>query len=389
MARRSETRRAPGESGAASVSAYIKSGKCKNIVLMSNLERLHLPYPEAVFEINYFRRNPVPFYTLANELYPGKYRPTLTHAFIKLLHKRQLLFRCFTQNIDTLELRTGIPASKVVHAHGSFATQRCIDCGTPYGDAAMRDHIMRKEIAHCEKCLGLVKPDIVFFGESLPEEFTQSVPEVAQADLLIIIGTSLTVYPFAALAGMPPSTCPRVLINLEKVGNIGSRLGDVILLGKCDDIVRELARELGWEKELDDLWRETEMVNQDEAPSVEDDAEAETVIGQVAEPKDVMGVESPETEVTAESTTETTTEVTAPKLVVEDATKDLLSGLVQRMADGLKLHDPPENEPTQDATTSQEENNHVAGAKSDEPATEVHKEAIPPSESTEAAGEKA
>jgi NAD-dependent histone deacetylase SIR2 len=57
---------------------------------------------------------------------------------------------------------------------------------------------------------------------------------------------------------MVDSSCPRVLINLERVGNFGSRSDDVILIGKCDEIVRNLCRKLGWEEELDKLWVETE-----------------------------------------------------------------------------------------------------------------------------------
>jgi len=72
------------------------------------------------------------------------------------------------------------------------------------------------------------------------------------------MGTSLTVYPFAQLTTLVDDKCPRVLINLEHVGNFSSREDDVLLLGKCDEKVRELCQELGWEKELDELWKETE-----------------------------------------------------------------------------------------------------------------------------------
>jgi len=78
------------------------------------------------------------------------------------------------------------------------------------------------------------------------------------ADLLIVMGTSLTVHPFASLAGMVEESCPRVLINLDQVGDFGSRGDDVILLGKCDEIITELCKELGWERELLRLWEETE-----------------------------------------------------------------------------------------------------------------------------------
>ncbi|KAF9524270.1 DHS-like NAD/FAD-binding domain-containing protein [Crepidotus variabilis] len=262
-----------------SVVQYIESSACENVMLMlgagvstsagipdfrspetglySNLQRLNLPHPEAVFEINFFRRNPVPFYTLAHELYPGKFRPTITHSFIRLLAEKKLLHTCFTQNIDTLERRAGVPDEKIIEAHGSFATQRCIDCQRPYDDAKMKDHIKRKAIAKCDSCQGFIKPDIVFFGEGLPSAFARAVPNLRKADLLIVIGTSLTVHPFASLTGMVDESCPRVLINMERVGDFGSRTDDVILLGKCDEIVLELCQSLDWEKDLNRLWELT------------------------------------------------------------------------------------------------------------------------------------
>jgi NAD+-dependent protein deacetylase SIR2 len=84
----------------------------------ANLARLKLPYAEAVFSIEYFRENPEPFYTLAQELYPGKYRPTITHSFIRLLQDKGLLLKLFTQNIDCLEREAGVSDNKIIEAHG-------------------------------------------------------------------------------------------------------------------------------------------------------------------------------------------------------------------------------------------------------------------------------
>ncbi|KAL6249267.1 Sir2 histone deacetylase Hst2 [Rhinocladiella similis] len=263
------------------VAKYIKERNVKNIVVMtgagistsagipdfrspdtglySNLARLNLPYAEAVFDISYFRTNPYPFYTLAHELYPGKYRPTITHSFISLLHKKKKLLKLFTQNIDCLEREAGVPGDVIVEAHGSFATQRCIECRTEYPDDLMREIISKKEVPHCinKSCDGLVKPDIVFFGEQLPEAFFRSRSLPAKADLAIIMGTSLTVQPFASLPAFVSETTPRVLINLEKVGGLGSRPDDVLILGDCDAGVRRFADALGWREELEELWETT------------------------------------------------------------------------------------------------------------------------------------
>ena len=212
-----------------------------------------------MFDISYFRNNPLPFYTLAHELYPGTFKPTVSHSFIKLLHDKGRLLKLFTQNIDCLEREAGVPGDMIVEAHGSFATQRCIDCKTEYPEDLMKKVVMAEEVPRCLKktCNGLVKPDIVFFGEPLPEEFHRNRSLPADADLAIVMGTSLTVQPFASLPSFVKETTPRILINLERVGGLGGRADDVLLLGDCDDGVRKLADALGWREELEDLWRKT------------------------------------------------------------------------------------------------------------------------------------
>ncbi|KAF2088465.1 silent information regulator protein Sir2p [Saccharata proteae CBS 121410] len=261
------------------VAKYIKDGRAKRIVVMTgagistsagipdfrspdtglyaNLARLNLPYAEAVFDISYFRNNPLPFYTLAQELYPGKYRPTITHSFIRLLHDKGLLLKLFTQNIDCLEREAGVPGDKIVEAHGSFARHSCIECKEPFPEDKMKHAIEEKSVPHCAKCNGLVKPDIVFFGEQLPSDFFDNRDLPGQADLAIVMGTSLTVQPFASLPGFCADGVPRVLVNLEQVGTLGSRPDDVLVLGDCDNGVRQLAEACGWLEELESAWAET------------------------------------------------------------------------------------------------------------------------------------
>ncbi|KAI5119048.1 hypothetical protein M0805_005914 [Coniferiporia weirii] len=240
---------------------FMKSESCRNVFVMANLARLRLPYPEAVFDISFFKRNPRPFYVLAHELAPGKFRPTPTHSFIRLLAQKGLLHTCFTQNIDTLERAAGIPPDKIIEAHGSFADQHCIKCGAPYPHDKIKTKIEAQEIPICErrKCGGYVKPDIVFFGESLPDEFSAGVRHLRNADLLIVMGTSLTVHPFASLTELVPDGCPRLLLNLDHVGGWGSRVNDVACLMPCDRAVRELCSLLGWKDELEELWAETDL----------------------------------------------------------------------------------------------------------------------------------
>lgn len=111
-----------------STAAGIPDFRSPETGIYNNLQRFNLPYAEAVFDLSYFRKNPRPFYELAHELMPEKYRPTYTHYFIRLLHDKRLLQKCYTQNIDTLERLAGVPDKALIEAHGSFQYSRCIEC---------------------------------------------------------------------------------------------------------------------------------------------------------------------------------------------------------------------------------------------------------------------
>jgi NAD-dependent histone deacetylase SIR2 len=84
-----------------------------------------------------------------------------------------------------------------------------------------------------------------------------------EADLILVMGTSLQVHPFAGLPNLADEEIPRVLFNLERVGSFGTQADDVMVLGDCDAGIRMLADELGWRDELEAAWRE--LVGDDEA----------------------------------------------------------------------------------------------------------------------------
>ena len=107
--------------------------------------------------------------------------------------------------------------------------------------------MLKNEVSYCPNCGGLVKPDIVFFGENLPTRFfdlQDADPEVS--DLLICIGTSLEVYPFANLAEMVPDNVVRILVNRHTVGSFGRRKNDIILNDDIIDVVQKLDRDIDW-----------------------------------------------------------------------------------------------------------------------------------------------
>ncbi|KAI5950887.1 HST2 [Candida jiufengensis] len=239
-----------------STSAGIPDFRSPDTGLYSNLAKLNLPYAEAVFDIDYFKEDPKPFYTLATELMPGQFPPTKFHYLIKLFQDKNKLNRVYTQNIDTLERLAGVEDENIVEAHGSFASNHCIECKEEMSSNTFKD-LMEKGIPNCESCKGYVKPDIVFFGEGLPKKFFSSWDDDCDnVEIAIIAGTSLTVYPFASLPSEVDKKCIRVLANKEKVGDLGSRKDDILALGGCDEFAEKIARSLGWEKELDKLYDE-------------------------------------------------------------------------------------------------------------------------------------
>lgn len=114
------------------IAAGIPDFRSPGTGLYDNLQKYDLPHPQAIFELSYFNKNPKPFFVLAKELYPGCFKPTICHYFIRLLAEKGLLLRHYTQNIDTLERVAQIPDSKIIEAHGTFYTGHCLKCRDLY-----------------------------------------------------------------------------------------------------------------------------------------------------------------------------------------------------------------------------------------------------------------
>ncbi|XP_072164755.1 NAD-dependent protein deacetylase sirtuin-1-like [Diadema setosum] len=206
-----------------------------------------LPNPQAMFAINYFQKDPRPFFKFAKELFPGQFKPSTSHQFISQLERHQKLLRNYTQNIDTLEQAAGI--TRVVQCHGSFATATCTRCGHKVDSEVIREDVFNQVVPICPLCgpdteeMAILKPDIVFFGEGLPKDFYEKLDDDKdEADLLIVIGSSLKVKPVATIPSLLPKNVPQILINREPLPHMTF---DIELLGDCDVIINELLHCLG------------------------------------------------------------------------------------------------------------------------------------------------
>ncbi len=151
--------------------------------------------PEEILSHEFFLQHPEEFYRFyrAKMLFPHA-QPNPAHRKLAQLEAAGRLSAVITQNIDGLHQQAG--SKRVLELHGSVHRNFCMDCGKPYP----LDAILKTEgLPRCS-CGGLIKPDVVLYGECLDDRvLEQSIRELERADLLLVGGTSLSVYPAAGL----------------------------------------------------------------------------------------------------------------------------------------------------------------------------------------------
>lgn len=233
---------------------------------------IDVPEPEALFQIDFFRQNPAPFFQLVRNVFADTPTPSATHTFLKMLQDRKKLLRVYSQNIDGLEAAAGV--TKCVSCHGSFAFSRCMRCEARVPTSSLQSAIHAGLIPTCGEpgCRGgVLKPEITFFGELLSDDVSAKITQDRlRADLLLVIGTSLKVSPVAEIPGFLPQHIPQIVINMtplkkkkkKKNQKLDQRAEssaastdtgkeeefDWTLLGDCDTITKYLSAQCGWTK---------------------------------------------------------------------------------------------------------------------------------------------
>ena len=155
---------------------------------------------EDILSIDLFLQRPELYYKWAKPfIYElDRYRPNVVHRVIAELEARGIVKMTYTQNIDLLHERAG--SKKLGELHGSPAVHECLKCGKTFEYAEIAATVNRGEVPKCPLCGGIVKPRIVFYGESLDGELLdRAEADLRRADLLLVLGSSLTVNPAAAL----------------------------------------------------------------------------------------------------------------------------------------------------------------------------------------------
>lgn len=151
--------------------------------------------PETIISRSFFDRRPEEFFKFYREkMLPLGFEPNVTHRVLARLEQEGHLAAVVTQNIDGLHQKAG--SRRVFELHGSVLRNHCMRCGRVYPATFIRDC---PGVPRCD-CGGIVKPDVVLYEEPLDEKtLTGAVKAISRADLLIVGGTSLTVYPAAGL----------------------------------------------------------------------------------------------------------------------------------------------------------------------------------------------
>lgn len=197
--------------------------------------------PEELANFDAFMRNP----ELVWEWYRHRkqiiaaIQPNPGHYALAELEKRYMRFSVITQNIDNLHRRAGSKA--VYELHGNIERNYCISCRKQFPD---RELLPKQGIPRCRDCNGLIRPDVVWFGELLPPEVWDAAAEAtAHAEIFFSIGTSAIVYPAASLPIMAKQA-GAYLVEINPDPTPLTDSADEFLNGKSGEILPQLLQEI-------------------------------------------------------------------------------------------------------------------------------------------------
>ncbi|ACB39809.1 NAD-dependent protein deacetylase [Pyrobaculum neutrophilum] len=165
-------------------------------------------------------------------------RPNPAHYAIAQLEEAGLVKAVITQNVDGLHQRAG--SRRVVELHGSLWRARCVQCGAVY----KLEKPVEETPPRCPRCRGLLRPDVVWFGEPLPREaWEEAVQLASSADVVLVVGTSGAVYPAAAIPQIAKRRGAAVVeVNVEK--SALTAIADVFIRGKAGEVLPALVEEV-------------------------------------------------------------------------------------------------------------------------------------------------
>jgi NAD-dependent deacetylase len=169
--------------------------------------------PMEVAHIDAFHRDTARFWRYYRPRFHelGSKKPNAAHLALAKLEQRGLVSAVITQNIDRLHRAAG--SKRVIEVHGSIETSSCTSCSESVGIDEMESLFADSEVAICTGCGGKVKPDVVLFGEFLPEQAMADATALCEdAELILCVGSSLEVYPVAGLPSVALNRGARLAI---------------------------------------------------------------------------------------------------------------------------------------------------------------------------------
>ena len=259
-----------------STSAGIPDFRSKTGLFKQLQDKYNLSSPEEFFLKQTFLEKPQYFYEFTKFFDLSKINSTITHKFMKFFVDKNIVKYIYTQNIDGLEIKAKIPNEKLVFAHGNFYNGHCAKCNKEIDIQKINEGIEKGEIYYCPECKGPCKPNVVFYGESLPQRFFEKLQECKDVDLIIIMGTSLKVQPFASIPYLTNPKADILVINMENVGGYDfHRLysNSLIIEGKTDESVIKLLNDCNMIDEF------KEFMKNEYKDEFKDDNEIENLIG--------------------------------------------------------------------------------------------------------------
>jgi NAD-dependent deacetylase len=155
---------------------------------------------EDLLSLDLFYKDPSLFYKWAGEfIYVlDDFEASIVHSTLAKMEEKNLLSGVYTQNIDLLHQKAG--SKNVIEIHGSPANHTCPKCKNTATYLEVAEVVSKGELPLCKKCGTVVKPDIIFYGESLNSQVLQKAfDDMSKADLVLVLGSSLTVQPAASL----------------------------------------------------------------------------------------------------------------------------------------------------------------------------------------------
>lgn len=190
--------------------------------------------PETILSGEYLQQKPKKFYDYYREnmLYPHA-KPNGAHRVLAKLEQQGKLHAVITQNIDGLHQAAG--SRNVIELHGSVLRNYCSQCRREYALSYIQN---AKDVPHCEMCGGLVRPDVVLYGEGLDGyAFRRAEEAILKSDVMIVGGTSLTVYPAASLVGLFQG---KHLIIINRSPTPYDRYAEYVIRDSIADVLEKL-----------------------------------------------------------------------------------------------------------------------------------------------------